>query len=208
MPVTFFWIFLAIIALGMPIVFALGFAPMVGFLLAEKPIFLKMLFQRTFAGIHQFPLLAIPFFILTGEIMNRAGITMSLVQFANTLVGHLRGGLAHVNIVTSMLFAGISGSAVADTSAVGSILIPAMEKGRLQSKIRGRGHRRVFGYRTDHPAQSDHGGLRIHHERIRGRIVRGRNRARITGRNDADERYRGDLQAPQLPQGAATRYGA
>ena len=95
MSVTFFWIFLVAMAIGMPIVFALGFAPMVGFLLAEKPIFLNMLVQRTFAGIHQFPLLAIPFFILTGEIMNRSGITLSLVHFANTLVGHLRGGLAH-----------------------------------------------------------------------------------------------------------------
>ena len=135
MTITFFWIFLLVMVIGMPIVFALGFAPMVGFLLAEKPIFLKMLVQRTFAGIHQFPLLAIPFFILTGEIMNRAGITISLVNFANTLVGHLRGGLAHVNIVTSMLFAGISGSAVADTSAVGSILIPAMERDGYSRKF-------------------------------------------------------------------------
>ncbi len=135
MGLTFFWIFLLAMVIGMPIVFALGFAPMVGFLLAEKPIFLKMLFQRTFAGIHQFPLLAIPFFILTGEVMNRAGITLSLVKFANTLVGHLRGGLAHVNIVTSMLFAGISGSAVADTSAVGSILIPAMERDGYSRKF-------------------------------------------------------------------------
>ena len=135
MTVTFFWVFLIAMAIGMPIVFALGFAPMVGFLLAEQPVFLKMLFQRTFAGIHQFPLLAIPFFILTGEVMNRAGITISLVRFANTLVGHLRGGLAHVNITTSMLFAGISGSAVADTSAVGSILIPAMEKDGYSRKF-------------------------------------------------------------------------
>ncbi len=135
MGVTFFWIFLAAMFIGMPIVFALGFAPMVGFLIAEKPIFLKMLFQRTFAGIHQFPLLAIPFFILTGEVMNRGGITLSLVNFANSLVGHLRGGLAHVNIVTSMLFAGISGSAVADTSAVGSIMIPAMEKDGYSRKF-------------------------------------------------------------------------
>tara|TARA_B100000676_G_C18075369_1_gene847254 strand:- start:1232 stop:2560 length:1329 start_codon:yes stop_codon:yes gene_type:complete len=135
MTVTFFWIFLVMIAIGMPIVFALGFSPMVGFLIAEKPVFLKLVFQRTFAGIHQFPLLAIPFFILTGEVMNRAGITLSLVHFANTLVGHLRGGLAHVNIVTSMLFAGISGSAVADTSAVGSVLIPAMEKDGYSRKF-------------------------------------------------------------------------
>jgi tripartite ATP-independent transporter DctM subunit len=116
-------------------VFSLGFAPLVGFLVAEKSIFLNMIVQRTFAGINQFPLLAIPFFILAGEVMNQGGITISLVRFANSLVGHLRGGLAHVNIVTSMLFAGLSGSAVADTSAIGSILIPAMEKDGYSRKF-------------------------------------------------------------------------
>ncbi|MCP5152988.1 MAG: TRAP transporter large permease [Ectothiorhodospiraceae bacterium] len=135
MSVTFFWVFLICMAIGVPIVFALAFAPVAGFVLADKPMFLKMVVQRTFAGINQFPLLAIPFFILAGEIMNRSGITLSLVRFANTLVGHLRGGLAHVNIVSSILFAGISGSAVADTSAIGSLLIPAMEKDGYSRKF-------------------------------------------------------------------------
>ncbi|MBM3524817.1 MAG: TRAP transporter large permease [Alphaproteobacteria bacterium] len=126
--ILFFWIFIGAMAIGIPIVFALAIAPTIGFLIAEKPIFLKMIVQRTFAGIDQFPLLAIPFFILAGEIMNKGGITVDLVRFANALVGHWRGGLGHVNIVASMLFAGISGSAVADTSAIGSILIPAMER--------------------------------------------------------------------------------
>ena len=67
-------------------------------------------------------------FILAGEIMNVGGITERLVYFAKVLVGHLRGGLAHVNVVSSIFFAGLSGSAVADTSALGSMLIPAMEK--------------------------------------------------------------------------------
>ncbi|ETX06085.1 MAG: ABC transporter permease [Candidatus Entotheonella gemina] len=128
MSLAFFWVLLAAMAIGVPIVFALAFAPLVGFILADQTLFLKMIVQRTFAGINQFPLLAIPFFILAGEIMNQSGITLSLVNFSNKLVGHLRGGLAHVNIVSSILFAGISGSAVADTSAIGSILIPAMEK--------------------------------------------------------------------------------
>ncbi|MCL4157949.1 UNVERIFIED_CONTAM: hypothetical protein GTU68_067100 [Idotea baltica] len=75
-----------------------------------------------------FPLMAIPFFMLAGELMNKGGITMRLVEFSQALMGHLRGGLAHVNILSSMLFAGLSGSAVADTSALGSMLIPAMEK--------------------------------------------------------------------------------
>jgi len=135
MSLLFFWVFLFVMAIGVPIVFALGLAPLVGFILAEKTIFLKMIVQRTFAGVNQFPLLAIPFFILAGELMNRSGITVSLVRFANSLVGHLRGGLAHVNIVTSMLFAGISGSAVADTSAVGSIMIPAMERDGYSRKF-------------------------------------------------------------------------
>ena len=75
-----------------------------------------------------FPLMALPFFVLAGELMNRGGITIRLVEFSQALMGHLRGGLAHVNILSSILFAGLSGSAVADTSALGSTLIPAMER--------------------------------------------------------------------------------
>ena len=75
-----------------------------------------------------FPLMAIPFFMLAGELMNRGGITMRIVEFSQAMIGHLKGGLAHVNILSSMLFAGLSGSAVADVSALGSMLIPAMEK--------------------------------------------------------------------------------
>ena len=128
MPLTFLWVLLILISIGVPIVFGLGIAPLVGFLLSDKLVFLQLLPQRLFLGINQFPLLAIPLFLLAGEIMNVGGITQSLVRFANSLVGHLRGGLAQVNILSSMLFAGLSGSAVADTSALGSILIPAMEK--------------------------------------------------------------------------------
>ena len=128
MALVFFYLLIALMILGVPIVFALIFAPIVGVWLSDKLVFLSMMPQRIFGGINQFPLLAIPMFILAGEIMNHGGITLRLVNFAKTLVGHLRGGLAHVNIVSSMLFAGLSGSAVADTSALGSILIPAMEK--------------------------------------------------------------------------------
>ena len=135
MTLLFFWVFIAAMALGVPIVFALGFAPVVGFLATDKLIFMNMIVQRSFAGINQFPLLAIPFFILAGEVMNQGGITIRLVHFANAVVGHLRGGLAHVNVVTSMLFAGLSGSAVADTSAIGSLLIPAMEKAGYSRKF-------------------------------------------------------------------------
>lgn len=128
MALGFFYILILVMTLGVPIVFALVFAPMVGIFLEDKLVFLSMMPQRIFSGINQFPLLAIPMFILAGEIMNHGGITIRLVAFAKTLVGHMRGGLAQVNVLSSMLFAGLSGSAVADTSALGSILIPAMEK--------------------------------------------------------------------------------
>lgn len=128
MALTLFWLLLGLMLLGVPIVFVLIFAPVMGVWLEGKTVFLSMMPQRIFGGINQFPLLAIPMFILAGEVMNRGGITLRLVDFAKTLVGHLRGGLAHVNIVSSVLFAGLSGSAVADTSALGSMLIPAMEK--------------------------------------------------------------------------------
>ena len=87
-----------------------------------------MLYRNIYNGIDSFPLMAIPFFMLAGELMNRGGITLRLVEFSQAMMGHLRGGLAHVNILSSILFAGLSGSAVADTSAIGSMLIPAMEK--------------------------------------------------------------------------------
>lgn len=125
---TWLWVFVACIGIGVPIVFALAAAPVAAFLLADRPQFLTLLPQKLILGINQFPLLAIPLFILAGEIMNHGGITERLVRLANALVGHLRGGLAQVNVVSSIFFAGLSGSAVADTSALGSMLIPAMER--------------------------------------------------------------------------------
>ena len=127
-PISFIWVFVITIAIGVPIVFSLSLAPIFGFLAADKAFFLKTLPQKLYIGINQFPLLAIPLFILAGEIMNTGGITQRLVNLANAMVGHFRAGLAQVNIVASMLFAGLSGSAVADTSALGSMLIPAMER--------------------------------------------------------------------------------
>lgn len=135
MPLTFFWIFLITMVLGIPIAFGLAAAPVLGFILANKLVFIKLLPQRLFIGINQFPLLAIPMFLLAGEIMNKGGITKRIVRFASVLVGHMRGGLAQVNILASILFAGLSGSAVADTSALGSILIPAMKKDGYTAKF-------------------------------------------------------------------------
>jgi len=84
--------------------------------------------SSVYRGIDNFPLMAIPFFMLAGEIMNVGGMSRRIVNFANALVGHVTGGLGYVSVVASMIFAGVSGSAVADTSAIGSILLPIMKK--------------------------------------------------------------------------------
>lgn len=128
MPLTFFWLFLIFTFAGVPVVFGLAAAPYLGILLAEREAFLPVIPQRIFFGINQFPLLAIPLFILAGELMNAGQITQRIVRFANSMVGHFRGGLGHVTIVSAMLFSGLSGSAVADASALGALLIPGMEK--------------------------------------------------------------------------------
>ncbi|TQS73558.1 TRAP transporter large permease [Rhodobacteraceae bacterium] len=113
---------------GMPVAFALGLAAVGGFLYEGLPLFIG--FQRVLSGISVFSLLAIPFFIFAGELMMHGGIAGRLVRLAASAVGSIRGGLGVVNVASSMLFGGISGSAVADTSALGSILIPVMkEKG-------------------------------------------------------------------------------
>jgi tripartite ATP-independent transporter DctM subunit len=128
MGISFFWILLSVMFLGMPVAFALLFAPGLSLFLEGKEMFYLLLTQRLYNGIDSFPLMAIPFFMLAGEVMNRSGITLSLVQVSQAFIGHLRGGLAQINILSSMLFAGLSGSAVADCSALGKMLIPAMEK--------------------------------------------------------------------------------
>ena len=129
MSLMFFWLFMIFIFIGMPVVFALLLGPGIALVWEDKAQFLTMMGRRLYSGVDSFPLMAVPFFILAGELMNYGKITNSLVMFSQTLIGHVRGGLAQVNVLSSMLFAGLSGSAVADTSALGSMLIPAMEKG-------------------------------------------------------------------------------
>jgi tripartite ATP-independent transporter DctM subunit len=119
-------VFVLGIILGMPIAFALGIAALATATYEGLPELI--VFQRMIAGMNVFSLLAIPFFIFAGELMMRGGIAMRLVRFAQTVVGQMRGGLGLVNVLSSMLFGGISGSAVADTSALGSVLIPMMRE--------------------------------------------------------------------------------
>ena len=128
MLVWFLPLFLLFLMVGLPVFFGMLAAPGILLYLNGQERDIGLLYRNVYNGMDSFPLMAIPFFMLAGELMNRGGITLRLVEFAQAMMGHFRGGLAHVNVLSSMLFAGLSGSAVADTSALGSMLIPAMEK--------------------------------------------------------------------------------
>lgn len=123
---TLIGLFLLLMIIGVPVALAMGLTSIVVAFQLDIP--LSVLVQRMVAGVNSFPLLAIPFFILAGEIMNVGGISKRLVRLSDVLVGRFRGGLAIVNVNTSMLFGGISGSALADASSIGSMMIPMMKK--------------------------------------------------------------------------------
>ena len=118
--------FAVILAIGVPIAWALGISSLLAIILIDIP--LSTVPQKVFSGMDVFPLICLPFFILTGEIMAHGGLTRRLLHFAVILVGRIRGGLGLANVVASMLFGGITGSAIADASALGSIEIPMMIK--------------------------------------------------------------------------------
>lgn len=118
--------FFALIIVRMPIAFALGIASVFTAWYLNLPI--SIIFQQIVGGINVFALLAVPFFILAGEIMSQGGIAQRLVSLADVIIGRVRGGLGMVNILASMFFGGISGSSVADTSSIGAVLIPMMKK--------------------------------------------------------------------------------
>lgn len=122
-----FGLFAILLLLGVPISFSMGLSAVV-VLVWGGDVPLMVLPQRFFSSLDSFPLMAIPLFILAGNLMNVSGITEAIVRFAKSLIGHVRGGLGQVNILTSVLFSGISGSAAADVSAVGSMMLPAMKR--------------------------------------------------------------------------------
>ena len=121
-------IFFGFILVGVPIGYVLGIAGVAGLVQIGGDNFLAMAAKRFFEGLNLFTFMAMPFFILAGEIMNRSGITGRLAEFAESLVGYLRGGLAHSNMIASVLFAGMTGAAVSDAAAFGNTLVPAMVK--------------------------------------------------------------------------------
>lgn len=128
MIITMLGVFLVHVLLGLPLFIALLTTAIVGFLFVDPAMIPRMMPQQFFSGINAFSLMAIPLFILAGNLMNVSGLTERLMGLARLLVGHMRGGMGHVNVVSSVFFAGVNGSAVADTSALGSLLVPAMEK--------------------------------------------------------------------------------
>jgi tripartite ATP-independent transporter DctM subunit len=118
--------FALLIVVGVPVAYSLGIAAVIGALWMDIPIDAIMI--QIAAGVNKFSLLAIPFFVLAGAIMAEGGMSRRLVAFASVLVGFIRGGLSLVNILASTFFGAISGSSVADTASIGSVLIPEMEK--------------------------------------------------------------------------------
>ena len=183
-------------ALGVPLAFAIG-ASCVSYILIYAPNFITMLPQRVWNGAYSELMIAMTLFMLAGELMNTGGITQRIINFCMELLRPVRGGLGEVNIVASMIFGGISGSSVADTSALGSILIPAMEKegyppeasagitvasstmgmiippstphDRLLHDLRRIRGCSVHGRcRARHPDRSDPAGPRVHHQRKEG----------------------------------------
>jgi len=120
--------FLFLVFFGVPIGYTLGIVSVGAVWFAWEPQYLLILARKMISGVDSYTIMAMPLFMLAGNIMNKAKITDALVDFSNALVGHIRGGLAQVNIVASILFAGLTGVAMADVAALGSILIPAMDK--------------------------------------------------------------------------------
>ncbi len=118
--------FVVLMLLGMPVAYALGMAALLGALWIDLPLDAVMI--QMASGVNKFSLLAIPCFVLAGAIMAEGGMSRRLVAFAGVLIGFVRGGLSLVNILASTFFGAISGSSVADTASIGSVLIPEMEK--------------------------------------------------------------------------------
>ena len=119
--------FAVLIVLRIPVSFALGLACIPVFIIDDR-LSPSLLMSEMWKSYNSFILLAVPFFLLAANLMNSAGITERLVNLAKATVGHLPGGLGHINVMVSMLFAGISGSSTADAAGIGSLLIPAMKK--------------------------------------------------------------------------------
>ena len=125
---SFLGFFMTFLILGVPISLALGVGGLLFLYFTDNWSLVGGLPQKMLSGVDQFILLTIPLFLLAGNLMNLGGLSDRMIKFANALVGHMRGGLSLVTVLASILFAGISGSAIAQSSAIGSLMIPAMAR--------------------------------------------------------------------------------
>ena len=185
------WIFallIVLVFLGLPIFVSFIITSLAAVLVLGIP--LSVIPVKTFGGIDSFSLMAIPFFILAGNIMMESEITEKIVNFANALVGRLKGGLGHVSIVSSMIFAGIQGSGVADASAIGSIMIPSMVKQGYGKDYAVGDHRLRGDHRPHHPAEHRDDHVRVLHGAFGGETVPRRIRAGGPDRRRAHDRQR------------------
>lgn len=135
MTAAIFGVLILLIMIGLPIAFAMGLTAVIFFVVLGETSVLTMLPARMYASTTSFTLLAIPFFILTGNLMNAGGITQRLFRFAQDLVGHLKGGLGHVVVVSAMIFAGMTGAAVAEAAAIGTVGLEGMTKRGFDRKF-------------------------------------------------------------------------
>lgn len=135
MTAAIFGVLIFLIMIGLPIAFAMGLTAVIFFIILGETSVLCMLPARMYSSTTGFTLLAIPFFILTGNLMNAGGITQRLFQFAHNLVGHLKGGLGHVVVVSAMIFAGMTGAAVAEAAAIGTVGMEGMTKKGFDRKF-------------------------------------------------------------------------
>lgn len=124
-----------LILLGIPVAFSMGLATLIAFTIHDSWGMIIVIAQRMYSGSTSFVLLAIPFYILSGLLMNGGGLTRHILHSAEMLVGRVHGGLGHVNVLVSMLFSGMSGSSVADASGMGVVEMEMMEKGGYDKKF-------------------------------------------------------------------------
>ena len=149
--------FALLCALGVPVAYALGLAALIAAMWVDIPLEAVML--KISDGTDDFALLAIPFFVLAGGIMAEGGMAARLINLARVFVGFIRGGLALVNILASTLFGCISGSSVADTASIGSVMIPQMVKAGYPARVRHQRHDLRLGAGADDPAVAQRGHL-------------------------------------------------
>ena len=178
-------LFLTLGYLGVPVAFALIAGVLVGTLFT--PITLQSIVAQLFNGIDSEALMAIPFFLLVGELMTSANVVIRIAELSQALVGHIRGGLAQVTTVFSMFFSGMSGSSSADVAVLSRTHGEADGAGGLRPRLRRRADRRRLDHRQPGAAVDHGGGLRRDRQCLDRRAVPGRHRAGLDDRLRADD---------------------